>query len=480
GDYIWATQAGGSSWDMGHGITSLSDGSAIVTGFFAGSADFGDITLTATAGGDHDIFIAKLNPDGEFVWATQAGGVSGFAGDIGHGITSLSDGSAIVTGEFKGTAAFGGITLTAAGSWEADVFIAKLNPDGSWASAEVVDSVNDEEGDVLVGRGGTSSYELFTDVGTITLTDKKGKSVSAQTSDSWDAIKAVKTDSGFQVLLAGAAGKEEGKYKVWTVNSEGKVTKQTPWKKGKSMMKLGYEEIFNEDLDGDSIIGNPPIDSDSNGLADGTSSYELFTDVGTITLTDKNGESVSDQTSDSWDAIKAVKTDSGFQVLLAGAAGKEEGKYKVWTVNPEGMIAQETPWKDGKRMIKQGYEEIFKEELSGDGIIGSDKQPPKATKAFTENNQIMIMFDEIINGGKLSKKRFSVSIDGNNAKVKSAVIDEEDSMVILDLKAKTGIDEDSKVLISYNDPQKDQRTNVVQDPFGNDLESFTGFTAEVF
>ncbi|MFL0768470.1 MAG: SwmB domain-containing protein, partial [Prochlorococcus sp.] len=218
---------------------------------------------------------------------------------------------------------------------------------------------------------------------------------------------------------------------------------------------------------------------DSNGLADGTSSYELFTDVGTITLTDKNGESVSDQTSDSWDAIKAVKTDSGFQVLLAGAAGKV-GKYKVWTVNPEGMIAQETPWKKGKAMLKRGYEETFNMDLDGDSIIGSDKQPPKATKAFTGNNQIMIMFDEIINGGKLSKKRFSVSIDGNNAKVKSAVIDEETSRVILDLKSKTGIDEDSKVLISYNDPQKDQRTNVVQDPFGNDLESFTGFTAEVF
>ncbi|MCP4929068.1 MAG: hypothetical protein GY918_08455, partial [Gammaproteobacteria bacterium] len=106
----WPTQSGGSSNDNSYGITSLSDGSSIVTGYFGGTANFGGTTLTS-AGGE-DIFIAKLNADGSYAWATNAGGSSS---DSGRAITALSDGSSIVTGYFDGTASFGGTTLTSAG-----------------------------------------------------------------------------------------------------------------------------------------------------------------------------------------------------------------------------------------------------------------------------------------------------------------------------------------------------------------------------
>ena len=125
GSYAWATQAGASAGDYGYEITSLSDGSAIVTGFFTGRVSFGTTNLTAI---DRDVFIAKLNPDGSYAWAKKGGGLFR---DYGHSITSLSDGSSLVTGFFKGRASFGSTTLTSAGN--EDVFIAKLNPDGSYA-----------------------------------------------------------------------------------------------------------------------------------------------------------------------------------------------------------------------------------------------------------------------------------------------------------------------------------------------------------
>ena len=101
----WPVQAGGSGYDQGRGITSLSDGSFIVTGKFQGTASFGGTTLTSA--GNADVFIAKLNADGSYAWATKAGGSSN---ERGHGITSLSDGSSIVTGYFYGTA-YKGIAL---------------------------------------------------------------------------------------------------------------------------------------------------------------------------------------------------------------------------------------------------------------------------------------------------------------------------------------------------------------------------------
>ena len=126
GSYAWAKQAGGTGDDEGYAITSLSDGSSIITGEFRGTATFGNTQLISA--GDDDIFIAKLNADGSYAWAARAGSS---AEDTGEGISSLADGSSIITGEFEGEATFGNTTLTSAGS--DDIFIAKLNADGSFA-----------------------------------------------------------------------------------------------------------------------------------------------------------------------------------------------------------------------------------------------------------------------------------------------------------------------------------------------------------
>ena len=121
------TRAGGTGNDRGYGITSLGDGSSIVTGYFEGTASFGDTTLTSAGG--VDVFTAKLNRDGSYAWAKQAGGTGA---DLGLGITSLADGSLIVTGYFSGTASFGDTTLTSAG--DRDVFTAVLDANGNWLS----------------------------------------------------------------------------------------------------------------------------------------------------------------------------------------------------------------------------------------------------------------------------------------------------------------------------------------------------------
>nr|MCH9718389.1 hypothetical protein [Actinomycetes bacterium] len=124
GNYVWVTQAGGTEWDLGYGISALSDGSAFVTGMFRGTAAFGSTTLTSTGGADdYDVFVAKLDPDGEYLWATSAGDDGD---DWGYDISTLSDGSAFVTGMFRDTTTFGSTTLTSAGS--SDAFFAKFVP----------------------------------------------------------------------------------------------------------------------------------------------------------------------------------------------------------------------------------------------------------------------------------------------------------------------------------------------------------------
>ncbi|MFH1675379.1 MAG: hypothetical protein ABIC40_00035, partial [bacterium] len=113
GSLEWAKCAGGVNYDYGFEITTLSDNSTIVTGYFGWTATFGkdesNQTQLDSAGGP-DIFIARYNPNGSLVWAKCAGGTSyvpDYITDTGQRITTLSDNSIVVTGYFMGTATFG-------------------------------------------------------------------------------------------------------------------------------------------------------------------------------------------------------------------------------------------------------------------------------------------------------------------------------------------------------------------------------------
>ena len=143
GTWAWATGAGGTSYDIGYGVSALPDGSSIVTGYFSGTATFGTTTLTSSDWNSAGVFTAKLNADGTWAWATQAGG-TGFG--EGYGVSALPDGSSIVTGVFGGggTATFGSTILSSDGTNA--VFTAKMNADGTWAWATKADGTGDNSG----------------------------------------------------------------------------------------------------------------------------------------------------------------------------------------------------------------------------------------------------------------------------------------------------------------------------------------------
>jgi prepilin-type N-terminal cleavage/methylation domain-containing protein len=143
GTLAWAKRAGGTSEDYGgNDIIGYADGTSIVTGSFTGTAVFGQGEPNATtlvSAGSRDIFVAKYAIDGNLVWAKRAGSTGG--AEYGFGVAANSDGSALVTGYFEGTAVFGqgepnATTLVSAG--QTDIFIAKYNSNGTlaWARRE--------------------------------------------------------------------------------------------------------------------------------------------------------------------------------------------------------------------------------------------------------------------------------------------------------------------------------------------------------
>lgn len=129
---LWATGAGGSGNDNGYAIAALPDGSAVVAGAYSGTVSFGSTTLTST--GSRDVFVARTDAAGAWVWAASAG-TSG-QGDVARAVTVAPDGSALVTGYFRGTMVFAGSTVPSLVSTaQEDVFVARISAAGQWVWA---------------------------------------------------------------------------------------------------------------------------------------------------------------------------------------------------------------------------------------------------------------------------------------------------------------------------------------------------------
>ena len=151
GNWLWAKKAGGSSNDSGNGIAVDAIGNSYVTGYFDSNATFGSTTLTSN--GDYDIFIAKLDSNGNWLWAKNAGGTYN---DYGYSIAVDASGNSYITGCFCGSATFGSTTLTSNGDY--DIFIAKLDNCGNWLWANNAGGTSDDRGTSIAVDASRNSY----------------------------------------------------------------------------------------------------------------------------------------------------------------------------------------------------------------------------------------------------------------------------------------------------------------------------------
>jgi hypothetical protein len=122
GVFRWAKQLGGTGGDIGFGVVVDASGNVFTTGSFTGAVDFGGGVLTTS--GANDIFVASYTSGGVYRWAKQLGGIGA---DVGFGV-AVDGGDLFATGSFQGTADFGGGGLTSVGM--GDIFVASYTSDG--------------------------------------------------------------------------------------------------------------------------------------------------------------------------------------------------------------------------------------------------------------------------------------------------------------------------------------------------------------
>ena len=151
GVYDWAKSMGGGNNDYSFAIITDDSGNVYTNGYFFGTSDFdpGAGTQNLSSAGSTDIYVSKLNSDGEFVWAKSVGST---AGDVTTGIAMDSAGNIYTTGRFENTVDFdpgvGTSNLTSVGSFE--IYILKLNSDGEYVWAKSMGGTGSDIGNSLV------------------------------------------------------------------------------------------------------------------------------------------------------------------------------------------------------------------------------------------------------------------------------------------------------------------------------------------
>jgi hypothetical protein len=148
GNLIWAKQIGGYFvYDVNNSLVLDSAGNVYAIGNFENDIDFdpGVGVYNLTSNGQEDVFISKLDVNGDFIWAKSFGGGSK---DVINSIELDGFGNIYTTGSFKNTVDFDpGIGVNNLSSvWAADAFISKLDSDGNFLWASSMGGGADDEG----------------------------------------------------------------------------------------------------------------------------------------------------------------------------------------------------------------------------------------------------------------------------------------------------------------------------------------------
>ncbi|HVE66120.1 MAG TPA: hypothetical protein VNC59_06030 [Thermoanaerobaculia bacterium] len=119
GAHLWSRRFGSAGNDAGWAAAVDPAGNVLIAGTFEGNVDFGGGVLSSA--GLRDVFVAKYNSAGTFLWARNFGG----AGDeMVFGLAVDSVGDVALAGKFQSSVNFGGGNLSSAGS--DDGFVLKI------------------------------------------------------------------------------------------------------------------------------------------------------------------------------------------------------------------------------------------------------------------------------------------------------------------------------------------------------------------
>ena len=191
----------------------------------------------------------------------------------------------------------------------------------------------------------------------------------------WVPIAAEQTATGYEVAwkIAGA-----DTYTVWYMDANGNdLSSPFATASGSSATLESFETSFQQDLNGDGVIGVPASQTvietaGSTSLSEIGDNYFLQPDGGQAVELSYNGSPVFDgefdQNGGHWVPIAAEQTATGYEVAwkIAGA-----DTYTVWYMDANGNdLSSPFATASGSSATLESFETSFQQDLNGDGVIG--------------------------------------------------------------------------------------------------------------
>lgn len=146
GNFVWNVSLGGTGDDFLHELAVDSQGNVLVAGYFADTIDVGAANPLDSAG-NNDALVVQLDGGGDYRWHQQFGD----GGDqYALGIVAGAADDVFVSGRVGGTTDFGGGDRVAIGT---DLFLARFDVDGTYQSDLFLAAAGDQDAWSLASDG---------------------------------------------------------------------------------------------------------------------------------------------------------------------------------------------------------------------------------------------------------------------------------------------------------------------------------------
>ncbi|MCH8905044.1 MAG: SBBP repeat-containing protein, partial [Bacteroidetes bacterium] len=169
GNFIWAKSMGGTSSDYSYAMATDTFGNIYITGSYRDTADFdpGAATFNLISNGIDDIFIQKLDPGGNFIWAKSIGGPST---DLCYSITTDALGNVLITGYYQDSVDFdpGAATFNLTSIGLEDFYIQKLTPCAPSTVTDIINACDSStwiDGNTYISNNNTATHTLTNAIG---------------------------------------------------------------------------------------------------------------------------------------------------------------------------------------------------------------------------------------------------------------------------------------------------------------------------
>ena len=208
---------------------------------------------------------------------------------------------------------------------------------------------------------------------------------------SYTPVGVEQTAGGYQVALKDSAS---GQFSIWQTDSNGNFVSYAVYT-GTSTALESLETSFHQDLNGDGVIGIPPVTptvpptvtatvieafgSTKLDLA-GNNYYLDPVSGGSGPSLKYNGAAVVTGQFGSYTPVGVEQTTGGYEVALKNAS---TGQFSIWQTDSNGNFQSYAVYA-GNSAALQSLETSFHQDLNGDGVIGVPSVVPTVTATVIE------------------------------------------------------------------------------------------------